>query len=123
MTDAAHLIPKLREALVFAGQQVRGTVERYPDFYPMYTRAGRWKHEGEAWTHWCAGFLPGIFWLLHRHTKEAWHRQQAERYSLPLEPRKHDPNVHDLGFLFMSTYHHWYGLTRDSALQDVLIQA
>ena len=123
MTDAAHLIPKLREALVFAGQQVRGIVERYPDFYPMYTRAGRWKHEGEAWTHWCDGFLPGIFWLLHRHTKEAWYRQQAERYSLPLEPRKHDRNVHDLGFIFMSTHHQWYGLTRDSVLRDVLIQA
>jgi unsaturated chondroitin disaccharide hydrolase len=123
MTDAARRISKLQEALAFAGRQVRGTLERYPGFYPMYTRTGRWKHEGEVWTHWCDGFLPGILWLLHRHTKEAWYRQQAERYSLPLEPRKHDRDVHDLGFIFMSTYHHWYRLTRDSALRDVLIQA
>jgi unsaturated chondroitin disaccharide hydrolase len=31
--------------------------------------------------------------------------------------------VHDLGFIFMSTYHHWFHLTRDPALRDVLIQA
>ncbi len=123
MTDVTTLIVKVREALAFAGRQVRGTIERYPDFYPMYTRAGRWKHEGEAWTHWCDGFLPGILWLLHRHTGETWYRQQAERYSRPLEPRQHDRNVHDLGFIFMSTYHHWYRLSRDPALREVLIQA
>jgi unsaturated chondroitin disaccharide hydrolase len=123
MTDAAHLTGKLQDALTFAGQQVRGTIERYPDYYPMYTRAGRWKHEGEAWTHWCDGFLPGILWLLYRHTGEGWYGQQAERYSRPLEPRQHDRNVHDLGFVFMSSYHHWYRLTGKSALRDVLIQA
>lgn len=123
MTDASQLIPKLHEGLTFAGRQVRGTIERHPDFYPMYTRGGRWKHEGEAWTHWCDGFLPGILWLLYRHTGEAWYRKQAERYSRHLEPRQHDRNVHDLGFIFMSSYHHWYRLTRESALRDVLIQA
>lgn len=123
MTDTAALIPKLQAALVFAGQQVRGTIERDPDFHPMYTRGGRWRHEGEAWTHWCDGFLPGILWLVHRHTGDAWFRRQAERYSRPLEPRQHDRNVHDLGFIFMSTYHHWFRLTRDPALRDVLVQA
>jgi unsaturated chondroitin disaccharide hydrolase len=89
----------------------------------MYTQGGRWKHEGEAWTHWCDGFLPGMMWLLHRATGDAWLREQAERYSLRLLPRQHDTSVHDLGFIFMSTYHHWYRLTRDPALRDVLIQA
>lgn len=123
MTDTAPLVPRLQEALAFAGRQVRSTIERYPDFYPMYTRGGRWKHEGEAWTHWCDGFLPGILWLLHRQTGEAWYRQQAERYSRPLVPRQHDRNVHDLGFIFMSSFHHWHGLTCEPALRDVLIQA
>jgi unsaturated chondroitin disaccharide hydrolase len=123
MTDTPTMVVKLQEALAFAGRQMRGLIERYPDFYPMYTRAGRWKHEGEAWTHWCDGFLPGILWLVHRRTGDPWYRQQAERYSRPLEPRQHDRNVHDLGFIFMSTYHHWYRLSRDPALRDVLIQA
>ncbi len=123
MPDAANLMARLHEALTFAARQARGTIERHPDFTPMYTRAGRWKHEGEAWTHWCDGFLPGILWLLHRHTGDGWFRQQAERYSRPLEPRQHDRNVHDLGFIFMSTYHHWHRLTREPALREVLIQA
>jgi unsaturated chondroitin disaccharide hydrolase len=123
MASAATLLPKLQDALAFAGQQVRGIVERYPDFYPMYTMQGRWQHRGEAWTHWCDGFLPGMMWLIHRETRDPWFREQAERYSRPLEPRKLDRNVHDLGFIFMSTYHHWYRLTPEPALRDVLIQA
>ena len=123
MSSTAALVPKLQDALAFAGRQVRGVVERYPDFYPMYTTQGRWKHGGEAWTHWCDGFLPGMMWLIHKQSGDPWFRQQAERYSRPLEPRKLDRNVHDLGFIFMSTYHHWYRLTREPALRDVLIQA
>jgi unsaturated chondroitin disaccharide hydrolase len=123
MTDGSTLIPRLEQALTFAARQVRATIERYPDFYPMYTRGGRWKHEGEAWTHWCDGFLPGILWLLHRHTGDGWFRRQAERYSRPLEPRQHDRDVHDLGFIFMSSYHHWVRLTHEPALREVLIQA
>jgi unsaturated chondroitin disaccharide hydrolase len=123
MPDTATLVPKLKSALDFAGRQVRRTVERYPDFYPIYTRQGKWRHDGEAWTHWCDGFLPGMMWLIHRRTKDAWFRQQAERYTKPLEPRKLDRNVHDLGFIFMSSFHHWYRLTREPALREILIQA
>ncbi len=123
MASTASLVPKMQDALAFAGRQVKGIVERYPDFYPMYTMQGRWRHGGEAWTHWCDGFLPGMMWLIHRQTGEPWFRQQAERYSRPLEPRRQDRNVHDLGFIFMSTYHHWHRLTGDPELREVLIQA
>jgi len=123
MTETPTLILTLQSALDFAAQQVRKTVERDPGFYPMYTRQGKWRHDGEAWTHWCDGFFPGMMWLIHRRTGDAWFRQQAERYSKPLEPRRLDRDVHDLGFIFMSTYHHWYRLTREPALRDVLIQA
>ena len=30
----------------FARQQLRALIERHPDFYPMYTMEGRWKHSG-----------------------------------------------------------------------------
>jgi unsaturated chondroitin disaccharide hydrolase len=123
MPESGRFIAKLQDALDFAATQVRTIVERYPDFSPMYTQGGRWRHQGEAWTHWCDGFLSGLLWLIHIHTGEPWFRQQAERYSQGLAPRQHDQDVHDLGFIFMSTYHHWYRLTRDPALRDVLIQA
>lgn len=119
----ARLVPEFRQALEFAARQAMRIVTNYPDYTPMYTVGGRWNREREHWTHWCEGFFPGILWLLHKHTGEPQWRDLAERYSRPLEPRRLDRTVHDLGFLFFSTYLRWYHLTRDPALRDVLIEA
>jgi unsaturated chondroitin disaccharide hydrolase len=110
-------------ALDFAAEQCRRVIELYPGYTPMYTVRGRWKQEGERWTHWCEGFYPGIFWLLHRHTGDAFWQGHAEAYSRALEPRRFDRAVHDLGFLFFSTHLRWYHLTGEAALRDVLIDA
>src|SRR5437588_1735826 len=118
-----RLIPQFQDALAFAAHQARRIVAKYPGYTPMYTVGGLWNREGERWTHWCEGFFPGILWLLHKYTGEAEWRRLAERYSRPLEPRRLDRTVHDLGFLFLSTYLRWYRLTGDPALRDVLIQA
>jgi unsaturated chondroitin disaccharide hydrolase len=114
----------------FAQTQVRSLVEEHPGFYPMYTQRGRWKHEGAAWTHWCDGFLPGMMWLFQRSLADRgdalqaeWWFNKAVEYSRPLEPRQFDRDVHDLGFIFLSTYYRWYQLTRDPELNRVLIQA
>jgi unsaturated chondroitin disaccharide hydrolase len=114
---------QFHNALAFTATQARQVIERYPDYTPMYTVGGRWHCEGERWTHWCEGFYPGIFWLLHTHTGADEWRRQAERYSRPLAPRRHDRAVHDLGFLFFSTYLRWYRRTGDPALRDVLVEA
>lgn len=115
-------------AFTLAERRLRALIERHPDFYPMYTVAGRWKHAGEAWTHWCDGFLPGMLWILYARQpagspESEWWREQAIRYSRPLEPRKFDRSVHDLGFLFMPSYYRWYGFTRDPNLKAVLVEA
>src|SRR5262245_7983790 len=113
----------LSRALEFAADQCRRLVRTHPGYVPMYTVGGRWNRDGERWTHWCEGFYPGIFWLLHKHTGQAEWRELAQRYSKPLEPRRFDRAVHDLGFLFFSTYLRWFHLTGDPALRDVLIDA
>ena len=117
----------LEDAFSFAQRQVRSLVETHPDYYPMYTQGGKWKHEGQVWTHWCDGFLPGIMWIFHKRmvgSEDAeWWMDQAIRYSKSLEARKFDRDVHDLGFIFMSTYHRWYRLTRQRELNEVLVQA
>jgi unsaturated chondroitin disaccharide hydrolase len=115
--------PAIESAFEFAQQQVRALIKRDPDFYPMYTQQGRWRHSGEAWTHWCDGFLPGMMWIFHARTGDPEWRTQAERYSKPLEPRKMDRDVHDLGFIFLSTYHRWYALSGETERNDVVIQA
>jgi unsaturated chondroitin disaccharide hydrolase len=117
------LLPRLLEAFEFAQGQVRRLVESRPGYYPMYTVGGRWGQEGELWTHWCDGFLPGMMWLFHQRTGDPWWATKAEEYSRPLEPRQHDRDVHDLGFIFTSTYDRWYRLTGEPALKQVLVQA
>jgi len=119
---------EFERAFEFAKRQLRALIERHPGFYPMYTAAGRWQHAGEAWTHWCDGFLPGMLWIVYSRqppgsSEASWWREQAIRYSRPLEPRKLDRTVHDLGFLFMSSYYRWYRSAPDPDLKAVLVEA
>ena len=112
----------------FAQKQVRRLIEKHPGFYPLYTQNGVWKHEGPAWTHWCDGFLPGMMWIFHKHAERdspeaKYWLDHAINYTKPLEPRKHDRDVHDLGLLFLTTYYRWHRVTRDAATRDVLVDA
>lgn len=118
-----NLTAKIDRAFEFAAQQLRHLLETYPDYFPLYTQNGKWKHSGEAWTNWCEGFLGGQLWLLYERTREDYWRAKAEHYSRLIEHRQTDHNVHDLGFLFWSTYKRWYDLTGDPAIQRVVIQA
>ena len=119
----AQLRPKLSSAFEFSQKQVRNLVETYPDFFPMYTEGGRWRHEGEAWTNWCEGFLGGMMWVFHARTSDLWWREKAEHYSRLIEERKTDRNVHDLGFLFWSTWKRWYDLTGEDDIYQAVITA
>jgi unsaturated chondroitin disaccharide hydrolase len=123
MSQPQTLFNKIQNAFEFAQDQVRRLVERYPDFYPMYTLNGRWKHSGESWTHWCDGFLPGMMWIFYERTGQEHWLERAVPYTRALEPRKYDRNVHDLGFLFWSTYKRWYDLTSDPILKEIMITA
>jgi unsaturated chondroitin disaccharide hydrolase len=114
---------QFENALDFGQYQFRNLIESQPDFFPMYTAAGKWRHHGESWTNWCEGFLPGILWILFQLTGNRYWRNKAEHYSLLLEPRKDDRHVHDLGFVFQSSYGRWYGLTQDPELRETIVQA
>lgn len=107
----------------FAAHQLRHLITNHPDYFPMYTQEGKWKHSGEAWTNWCEGFLGGQLWLIYQHTQDPWWREKAEHYSLLVEHRKTDRNVHDLGFLFWSTWKRWYDLDPNPAIHQVIVEA
>jgi unsaturated chondroitin disaccharide hydrolase len=117
----------LSSTLDFAARQVRRLAAAHPGYYPIYSSAGKWKHDGPAWSHWCDGFLPGMMWIFHRRAtdpadKGFW-MDLAIEYSRPLESRQFDKDTHDLGFIFLSTYYRWYMITREPRLNDVLVQA
>jgi len=123
MTGDARLLARCDLVYEFAAQQLRLLIETYPDRFPMYTVQGKWIHGGEAWTNWCEGFLGGQLWLLYEHTGDGYWRERAEHYSRLVEHRKTDRTVHDLGFLFWSTWKRWYDLTGDPAIEQVVIDA
>jgi unsaturated chondroitin disaccharide hydrolase len=106
-----------------AASKVRALVRDLPDRFPLYTVDGQWSVDAEAWTNWCEGFLVGQLWLLAQRTEDASFREQAEHYSRLIEHRKDDRDVHDLGFLFWSSWKRWFELTGDPATDDVLIHA
>lgn len=114
---------RFEEAFVFAQEQVKALTLKHPGFYPLYTKDGKWKHEGEAWTHWCDGFFPGMMWIFAKQTKgeasNAW-KAKAREYTTPLEPRKTDRDVYDHGFLYFSTYYRWLMLEKDPKVKEEL---
>ena len=114
---------RYQAALEFAELQVAALIERHPDYFPIYTEHGKWRHTGELWTDWTGGFLAGMMWQFHLRTGSDPWRAKAEHYSKLLEHRQHDRNVHDLGFIFLSTYLPWFELTHDARLHAVLVQA
>jgi unsaturated chondroitin disaccharide hydrolase len=116
-------LARYEQALQFAERQVAATIERHPDYFPIYTTSGKWHHQGELWTDWTGGFFAGMMWQFYRRTKDPLWRERAEHYSRLLEHRKLDRNVHDLGFIFLSTYLPWYQMTGDESLNEVLITA
>jgi len=111
------------EAMSVVESKVRNLVTKDPDFFPMFTEKGKWRHGKEAWTNWCEGFLAGQMWILAKHHDSRFWRSKAEHYSKHLEDRKFDTKVHDLGFTFWHSWRTWYLATSDPAINEVLIRA
>lgn len=123
MQISATLKTQCENALDFAERQVRSLVQTHPGYLPMYTRDGKWKHDGAAWTNWCEGFVAGQMWLLYRHSGTDFWLQKAVEYSKLLEGRQHDRAVHDLGFTFWSSWKRWYDATGDETLDATIVTA
>ncbi len=126
MTVLAATIPleiRAAKTLDFAQDQIRALITNHPDYFPLFTEGGKWRHGKEPWTNWCEGFLGGMMWIFARRTGEPFWRAQAEHYSRLIEERQRDRNVHDLGFLFWSTWKRWYDLAGDPAANAVVVQA
>lgn len=112
----------LQHAFDFAQSQVRDLLGKYPsDYYPMYTVKGKFGEDRKRWTHWCDGFYPGMMFVFAEATGESFWLDKAVAYSTPLEERQYDRAVHDLGFLFFSTYLRWKGLGGPAERIDPLL--
>ncbi|MCI0665425.1 MAG: glycoside hydrolase family 88 protein [Acidobacteria bacterium] len=115
----------LQAAFDFAQTQVKTLLEKYPsDYYPMYTVSGKFGQDRKRWTHWCDGFYPGLMFIFAKRTGDKKWLDHAIAYATPLEDRQYDRAVHDLGFIFFSTYLRWLELGGPAErIEPVLIQA
>lgn len=118
-----ELRPYLQSAFDFAQEQVKNLVQTHTDYFPVYTEQGKWAHPGESWTNWCEGFLGGMMWIFYRRTGDPFWREKAEHYSRLIVDRRIDHTVHDLGFLFWSTWKRWFDLTQDPSADQIVITA
>jgi unsaturated chondroitin disaccharide hydrolase len=123
LVDLAELKPRLQRTFDHSASKFGTLIDHHPDYFPIYTKGGRWRHEGELWTDWCAGFLTGVLWHCYRRIRHDWWLDKAEHYCRQLEHKKHDRAVHDLGFIFLNSYLPWYELTGDESKKEVVVTA
>lgn len=128
--DEKTLRLKLERAFDFGVAQLERMLVKWPSNRPapIYTEDGIWTRPEFMWTDWCPGFYAGLMWLAFEYTGEQKWREAAEEYTRALEPRKFDRDVHDLGFIFMSTADRWHRLLPEGDatkrwLKDLLITA
>lgn len=123
-TEPHARILTISEALDVAAHKVRRLIETRPGEWPTYTDDGHWVTAADPWApQWSGGFLTGMMWIFAERTADPWWRQQAERYSTLLEPRKFDESTHDIGFLFEPSWGRWYDVSPHEYAQKVLIDA
>lgn len=128
--DETALRARIERAFQFGVTQLDKMLAKWPANHPapIHTRNGVWHRPEFIWTDWCPGFYAGMMWLAFEQTGDAKWRQAAEQYTRALEPRKFDRDVHDLGFIFMSTVDRWHRLLGDDDparqwLKDILVTA
>lgn len=128
--DEKALRLRLERAFDFGITQLERMLVKWPSNRPapIYTENGIWTRPEYMWTDWCPGFYAGMMWLAFERTGEQRWREAAEEYTHVLEPRKFDRDVHDLGFIFMSTADRWHSLLPEGDatkrwLKDLLITA
>jgi len=114
---------RAKEVLGLFDQKVRALATNHPDYFPLFTENGKWKHGKEPWTNWCEGFLGGQMWILADHIDKDYWRPKAEHYSSLLKGREFDREVHDLGFTFWPTWKKWYKETGDLEINKVVVEA
>lgn len=100
--EHARLDPALADRVFStAERKMSRLVKDHPGRVPVHTTEGRWSLDDDGWAPiWTAGFLAGSLWVLAERSGDPWWREQAQRYSRDLAPRRHDKGTHDIGFLF-----------------------
>lgn len=73
---------------------------------------------------WTSGFWPGVLWYAYEHSNDEWFKQQAERFTQPIESIAQPPALdHDIGFMVYCSFGNGYRLTDNSSYKEICLQA
>jgi uncharacterized protein YyaL (SSP411 family) len=72
---------------------------------------------------WTSGFFPGELWYLYELTKNDKWKQEAIKFTAPIEKEKLNGITHDMGFKIYSSFGNAYRLTKNQKDKEVIIQA
>lgn len=92
------------------------------DLMPASVSAG---YSGDAWSHgnWFCGFWVGLHLVSHLHGGNGEHLAIATERMRLVAPRSHDPNTHDIGFIFLSSALPLFHLTADPLHRETGLEA
>lgn len=92
------------------------------DLMPASVSAG---YSGDAWSHgnWFCGFWIGLHLVSHLHGGDESHLAIATERMRLVAPRSHDPNTHDIGFIFLSSALPLFHLTADPLHREAGLEA
>ena len=124
MIDMEKLTERCLMTMRFAEGQFRNLIEVNPGFFPMYTLEGSGGTRARPGPTGVRVSLGGQLWLLYRaYGRRPIGASRLRHYSRLVEHRKTDRTVHDLGFVFWSTWKRWYDLTGEEWINDVVVEA
>jgi hypothetical protein len=72
---------------------------------------------------WTSGFFPGELWYLFELTKNDKWKQEAIKFTAPIEKEKLNGVTHDMGFKVYNSFGNAYRLTKNEKDKEVIIQA
>ncbi len=72
---------------------------------------------------WTSGFFPGELWYLYELTNNDKWKQEAIKFTAPIEQEKFNGKTHDMGFKVYCSFGNAYRLTKNEHYKEVIIKA
>lgn len=72
---------------------------------------------------WTSGFFAGTLWHLYEYTNDEHWKQEAEKWTMGLEPLRNFTEHHDVGFMVNSSFGNGYRLTNNAMYKEVIVDA
>lgn len=121
-----EVVEFVNENVGFADRQMRlmlaATGEPTGKNYPRTTDKNG-KFRTTSIHDWTPGFFPGSLWYLYELTSDDYWKEEAEKWTYPMERQKTFTGNHDIGFMMYCSYGQAERLASKSEYKDILVES